>query len=118
MPASSRAHPRARWLRAELLRHRGSLADLRESVHAVSRLTLDPKQRAQFHVTIYQQALERVAKDGPKPDWKLGEVPVTTDALHRALEKEYRFLADYTPDPLERAELIDRANAVRPWSWP
>jgi serine/threonine-protein kinase PknG len=117
VPASSRAHPRARWLRAELLRHRGSLADLRESVHAVSRLTLDPKQRAQFHVTIYQQALERVAKDGPKPDWKLGEVPVTTDALHRALEKEYRFLADYTPDPLERAELIDRANAVRPWSW-
>ncbi|MFK5645201.1 tetratricopeptide repeat protein [Ornithinimicrobium sp. LYQ121] len=117
VPASSRAHPRARWLRAELLRRRGSLADLRESVHAVSRLTLDPKQRAQFNVTIYQQALERVGKDGPKPDWKLGEVPVTSDALNRALEKEYRFLADYTPDPLERAELIDRANAVRPWSW-
>ena len=34
-----------------------------------------------------------------------------------AVEKEYRYLADYTPDPLERAALIDRANAIRPWSW-
>ncbi|GGK68235.1 serine/threonine-protein kinase [Ornithinimicrobium pekingense] len=117
VPAGSRAHPRARWLRAELLRRRGSLADLRESVHAVSRLTLDPKQRALFNATIYEQALAQVAKDGERADWRLGEVPVTRDALRRALEQEYRVLADYTPDPVERATLVDRANAVRPWSW-
>src|SRR5699024_4461810 len=108
---------RARWLRAELLRQRGSLADLREAVHSVRRLTLDPRQRAQFHATIYEQALAQVARHGEKPDWRLGEVPVTRDKLSRQLEKEYRFLADYTPDPQERAGLIDRANAVRPWSW-
>lgn len=117
VPASSRAHPPARWLRAELLRGRGTLADLRESVHSVSRLTLDPRQRAQFNATIYEQALEQVAAHGEKKDWRLGEVPVTQDALRRAVEKEYRTLADYTPDPTERAALIDRANAVRPWSW-
>ena len=117
VPASSRAHPLARWLRAELLRGRGTLADLRESVHAVSRLTLDPRQRAQFNATIYEQALTQVDAHGEKPDWRLGETPVTKDALRRAVEKEYRTLADYTPDPAERATLIDRANAVRPWSW-
>ncbi|MGO0576296.1 tetratricopeptide repeat protein [Ornithinimicrobium panacihumi] len=117
VPASSRAHPLARWLRAEMLRARGTLADLRESVHAVSRLTLDPRQRAQFNATIYEQALEQVGKHGEKKDWRLGEVPVTQDDLRKAVEKEYRVLADYTPDPLERAALIDRANAVRPWSW-
>ncbi|GAA5161494.1 tetratricopeptide repeat protein [Ornithinimicrobium tianjinense] len=117
VPASSRAHPRARWLRAELLRQRGSLADLRESVHGVSRLTLDPRQRSSFNVTIYEQALRQVDEHGEQPGWRLGEVPVTHDGLRRALEKEYRYLADYTPDPLERAALIDRANAVRPWSW-
>lgn len=117
VPAGSRAHPRARWLRAELLRRRGSLADLRESVLAVSRLTLDPKQRAMFNATIYEQALTQVATDGERPDWRLGEVRVTRDALRRALEQEYHVLADYTPDPVERATLVDRANAVRPWSW-
>ena len=117
VPASSRAHPRARWLRAELLRHRGSLADLRESMLSVRRLTLDPRQRAQFNATIFEQALAEVTQHGEKPDWRLGDVPVTRDALQRALEKEYHVLADYTPDPQERAGLIDRANAVRPWSW-
>ena len=117
VPASSRAHPRARWLRAELLRRRGSLADLRESMHSVRRLTLDPRQRAQFNAMLFEQALEQVTQHGPKPDWQVGEVTLTRDALQRALEKEYRVLADYTPDPQERAGLIDRANAVRPWSW-
>ena len=41
----------------------------------------------------------------------------TRDALRRAVEMEHRFVATYTPDPQERAGLIDRANAVRPWSW-
>ncbi|AXH95703.1 serine/threonine-protein kinase [Ornithinimicrobium avium] len=117
VPAGSRAHPRARWLRAELLRGRGTLADLRESVHAVSRLTLDPRQRAMFNATTYEQALGRIAQDGERPDWRLGEVALTRDALRRALEQEYHVLADYTPDPVERAALVDRANAVRPWSW-
>ncbi|WP_151524196.1 serine/threonine-protein kinase [Serinicoccus kebangsaanensis] len=117
VPPSSRAHPRARWLRAELLRRRGSLADLRESMHSVSRLTLDPRQRAQFNAVLYEQALAQITQHGPKPDWRVGEVPLTRDALQRALEQEYRVLADYTPDPQERAGLIDRANAVRPWSW-
>ncbi|WP_122260551.1 serine/threonine-protein kinase [Ornithinimicrobium cerasi] len=117
VPPSSRAHPRARWLRAELLRGRGTLADLRESVHAVARLTLDPRQRAHFNASIYEQALTQVAQHGEQPGWRLGEVPVTREALRRAVEKEYRYLADYTPDPLERAALIDRANAIRPWSW-
>lgn len=117
VPPSSRAHPRARWLRAELLRGRGSLADLREAVHSVRRLTLDPRQRAQFSATLYEQALQQVNAHGEQPDWRLGEVPVTREALRRALEREYRVLADYTPDPQERARFIDRANAVRPWSW-
>ena len=117
VPASSRAHPRARWLRAELLRERGSLSDLRESMHSVRRLTLDPRQRAQFSATILEQALQQVAEHGEKPSWRLGGTPVTQEALSQRLEQEYRVLADYTPDPQERAVLIDRANAVRPWSW-
>ena len=117
VPASSRAHPRARWLRAELLRQRGSLSDLRESMDSISRLTLDPRQRSQFTAEIFEQALRHVLKDGDKPKWKVGTVPVTQDALRRSLEKEYRFLADYTPDPTARAALIDRAHAIRPWSW-
>lgn len=117
VPAASRAHPRARWLRAELLRRRGALADLLESMRSVQRLTLDPRQRSSFDASVYEQALEQVRQHGEKPDWRLGQVPVTSDALRRALEKEYRYLADYTPDPHERAGLIDRANAVRPWSW-
>ncbi|QFG68099.1 serine/threonine-protein kinase [Ornithinimicrobium pratense] len=117
VPASSRAHPRARWLRAELLRGRGSLTDLRESMSSVRRLTLDPRQRAQFSATILEQALRQVAEHGEQPSWRLGDTPVTRDALSRQLEREYRVLADYTPDPQERAVLIDRANTVRPWSW-
>jgi serine/threonine-protein kinase PknG len=104
-------------LRAELLRRRGGLADLRESVHSVARLTLDPRQRAHFQAGIYEQALEQVRQHGERPDWRLGEVRLTRDSLRTALEHEYRFLADYTPEPTERAALIDRANAIRPWSW-
>jgi serine/threonine-protein kinase PknG len=42
--------------------------------------------------------------------------PATVSGVRQGLEAAYRQLAAVTPDDGERVALVDRANAVRPWS--
>ncbi|XVX20615.1 tetratricopeptide repeat protein [Actinomycetota bacterium] len=116
VPASSRTHPRAQLMRARLLSSRGSLTDLREAVAAVQTFSADPRERASFQADALENALRQVLANGPRTDVAVAGVPATEMSLRNALEKTYRELATLTPDPEERAGLVDRANDVRPWS--
>lgn len=116
VPSASRAHPHARWVRAGLMNQRGTLTDLADAIDDVGGVTLDPRQRLAFDIGVYDKALRHVITHGNPSQIRIGDVPATSMALRAALERAYRDLADLTPEPTERFALVDRANAVRPWS--
>lgn len=116
VPPSSRAHPQARWVRAGLMNQRGTLTDLADAIGDVGGVTLDPRQRLAFDIGVYDRALRHVVTNGDAARIRIGDVPATSLALRSALERSYRELAELTPESSERFALVDRANAVRPWS--
>lgn len=116
VPPSSRAHPQARWVRAGLMNQRGTLTDLADAIGDVGGVTMDPRQRLAFDIGVYDRALRHVVTNGDAARIRIGGVPATSLALRTALERSYRELAELTPESSERFALVDRANAVRPWS--
>lgn len=116
VPPSSRAHPQARWVRAGLMNQRGTLTDLADAIGDVGGVAMDPRQRLAFDIGVYDRALRHVVNNGDASRIRIGEVPATSLALRTALERSYRELAELTPEASERFALVDRANAVRPWS--
>ncbi len=116
VPSASRAHPQARWVRAGLMNQRGTLTDLADAISDVRGVTLDPRQRLAFSIGVYDRALRHVVTNGNAAQIRIGGVRATSLTLRAALERSYRELADLTAESSERFTLIDRANAVRPWS--
>ncbi|WP_168582557.1 serine/threonine-protein kinase [Gephyromycinifex aptenodytis] len=118
VPPTSGAYPRARWLRADLMtRLDGGLPTLVESLRSISTLVLEPRARATFTVHVLERALSEVLRKGPATGVKLEGVPADEPHLRQALERAYRTLADLTTDSAERHDLVDKANAIRPWSF-
>ena len=60
----------------------------------------------------YERALQLAGSGAVR----LGTTSYTAGNLRDRLETGYRRLAQLSADPAERAQLVDRANAVRVWS--
>jgi serine/threonine-protein kinase PknG len=116
VPPTSRAFAMARRERADVLAATGELSALGEALRSIEDITLDPVDVAQFSVEVLEKALDGVSGNGARPDLMISGIPATEPRLQAGLEAAYRRLARYAPDRRERIRLVDRANAVRPWS--
>jgi serine/threonine-protein kinase PknG len=118
VPRTSRGYTESRRQRAEvLLDDGGDIATLDEAMRTVDKAAIDARQRNEFAVRILEAALERVT-NGPPPadDARVGDHPATQRGLREGVEAALRSLARDTDDLSERVALVNRANAVRPWS--
>ncbi|MCB1255173.1 MAG: serine/threonine protein kinase, partial [Austwickia sp.] len=118
VPSSNRAHPRAQWLRAQMLTRigDGGLATLGQAIETVRAADLDRAERTRFRADVLERALATVRRSGAQPNVVIDGVPSRAADLQRALERSLRDLAHLTPDEQARIQLVDRANAIRPWS--
>jgi serine/threonine-protein kinase PknG len=119
IPTSSRAYAPARQQRGRLLAESGQgLPALTEALRSVDGVPIDPTDKAQLKVAVLERALAWVSspQGGPNKGVTLAGHPATVSGVRQGLEAAYRQLAAVTPDEGERVALIDRANAVRPWS--
>jgi serine/threonine-protein kinase PknG len=89
-----------------------------EAVRRLDRLQLDDRDRAQLEVELIEAALHglRSGKVKPDPKQRVNGLPLLERPLRRGLESAYRRLAALTPRDADRFVLVDKANAVRPWS--
>ena len=118
VPGSNRAHPRAQWLRAQMLTRigDGGLATLAQAIETIRGADLDRAERTRFRADVLERALETVRRSGAQPKVTIDGVPARAADLQRALEGSLRDLAHLTPDEHTRIALVDRANSIRPWS--
>ncbi len=113
VPQTSRGYQDSQRLRIEQLIGLGNdPLHLAEALRVLGHARLDEKTTMTFQAAIYERAL---AAAGKAPV-RLGQAPLTVSMLRDTLEDTYRRLARLTADPAGRAELVDKANAIRPWS--
>ena len=98
--------------------------DLREAESRLGRLSLDDLHRQQLTTEILRAALDRVIAQRPGDTqggthWYSERIlgcEQNERALRFALAYGYQTLASMTPDPARKAELVNMANAIRPWT--
>ena len=95
-----------------------SADELRVAAETVERMQLDAAERAELATEILERALSSLHDGSLKPDSgvSLFRSSLTEEALREGLERSYRDMARYAPDPAQKIALIDRANKVRPVS--
>ena len=116
VPPTSRGYGESRRLRAEvIMAGQGvGLPALDEALRSVDGVRMDVAERESFTARVLERALVLVhggATGGP-----VGPYAADEHSLRAALEQRYRLLAREAPDEAERFALVDRANAVRPWT--
>jgi len=117
IPPTSRAHALARQARADILASSGGGLPALASAHAsVDQVLMDPGDRARLNVHIYETGLGEVSRRGEAPGLRIGEHLATSRGMREALEAALRQLARLTSGRDDRVELVDKANAVRPWT--
>ena len=119
IPQTSRAYTPARTRRGRLLAGSGQgLSALGEALDSVKNLQIDLVEKAQLTVDVMENALAWVTspQGGAQPGFVLNGHPAHEKGVRTGLEAAYRQLAQVTIDQAERVALVDRANAVRPWS--
>ncbi|WP_454049829.1 tetratricopeptide repeat protein [Cellulomonas sp. Marseille-Q8402] len=117
VPATSRAYPDARLLRARLLAASGDgLPALAEALASLDGVGVDPGDRSWLTVRTLTAALEQVAAHGEQQAVALGPWTATEDSLRDGLEHTYRSLAQATSSAAEKVVLVDAANGVRRWT--
>lgn len=115
IPPTSRAYAESRRLRARHQLELGDgLDDLAQAMASIEGVRMEPRDAAEFSVSILERALAEVRRSGPRPQLAVGDGPATEDSLRHRLEAAYRSLARH--ERLRRVELIDRANRLRKWS--
>ena len=90
----------------------GDAAHLDEALKVLQHARLDERSQLGFESSIYERALQLAGSGAVR----LGTTSYTAGNLRDRLETGYRRLAQLSADPAERAQLVDRANAVRVWS--
>jgi len=117
VPATSRLFVAARRQRAALLLGMGpGLDTLSQALDSVRTVTIEPRDRAELSVDVFQAALEGVRRHGARPEVRIGGYPAAEPALRDGLERAYRDLAALTDDREERVRLVDAANVTRRWT--
>ncbi len=117
VPSTSRGYGEARRLRADVLLDGSGrdLARLDEALTSVDGVRLDTVELQGLTARILEKALAIVAETGPQPD-TIGPYAAREATLRAGLEGSYRSLAREARTREERIALVDRANAVRPWT--
>lgn len=103
IPSTHLAYPAAQLQAVELLIAAGQYP---EAVARLERLEVDARRRAELEVALAESALGAGADHGARS--------TEERRLRFDLEKALRALARLTPDAVERSQLVDRANQVRP----
>ncbi len=118
IPTTSRAYALARHKRASLLARSGAgLVTLAEALDSVRSVPLDPYDRANLRVQVFENALTSVTSNGgPDQHVLLDGSPASEQGVRLGLEQALRDLARLTEDTRARIALVDRANEVRPWT--
>jgi serine/threonine-protein kinase PknG len=105
--------------------------DLKLAGSRLGRMTLDEARRQQLTVEILSAALDWASSgQAPSPPRSGQQAPGAASgdglilgcepnerAFRLGLERGYRALALLTSDRGRRIELVDKANAIRPWTW-
>ncbi len=113
IPQTSRGYQESQKLTTEHLIALGKdAAHLAEALRVLQHARLDQVSHLRFEADIHSKALA-LASNGAV---KLGATTYTERDLRDKLESCYRRLAQLSADAEERAELVDRANAIRGWS--
>jgi serine/threonine-protein kinase PknG len=80
---------------------------------------LGPERYHRARIEVLEAVLARQIAPSPgssaDPRPSMLGTPLTERGLRRAIERSYRLLAERHPQV--GVELVDRANAVRPWTW-
>jgi serine/threonine-protein kinase PknG len=95
--------------------------DFIDASNRLERLRLDTRHRAKMSIEMFQTALRWVGRTArsARPTGAAGRVlghDLTERELRLGLERNYRVLATRTTEPRQRRAMVDRANAVRPWT--
>jgi len=137
VPETSSHHAAAQVAAVRILVSAGVTGDdLRQADGRLNRLALDEARRQELTVEILRAALEWASPaqapgsqaSGRHAAGALPSGAASGDglilgcepnerALQLGLERSYRALARLTPDRNRRIELVDEANAIRPWTW-
>ena len=113
VPNTSRGYPESQRLKAHHLVTLGRDATaLSEGLNVLARARLDPQTHAEYQVILFERAVQLAGQGS----LKLGTATLTATDLRDRLEVAYRDRARLASDPSVRAELVDKANAIRPWS--
>lgn len=113
IPQTSRGYLESQKLKTEHLIALGDDgAHLAEALKVLQHARLDSRSQLAFEASIHEKALTLAAGGAVK----LGSTTLTEGDLRDRLEAGYRGLAKLSADAAERAELVDKANAIRVWS--
>jgi serine/threonine-protein kinase PknG len=89
--------------------------DLREAGALIGALEGPPAERAQLRAALLEALLHSVRAGAAVPASDLDIADTTESGVRAELERCYRTMASYARG-LDRVDLVDRANAVRPWT--
>ncbi len=120
VPTTSRGYTESRRQRGQQLLETGDdVATMAEAMASVAQVRLDPVERAGFTAKVLARSLELLAAQPPAKGATvtIGSYPSEPDALRDGLEATYRELARAADTETEKIDLVDRANAVRRWTW-
>jgi len=113
IPQTSRGYLESQKLKTEhLIGFGNDAAHLAEALRVLQHARLDHRSQLNFEASIYERALRLAGTNAIK----LGSTSYTESNLRDKLEDCYRQLAQLNADAEDRAELVDKANAVRVWS--
>ena len=113
IPQTSRGYLESQKLTTEHLIALGQdPAHLAEALRVLQHARLDESSQLTYEADIHARALA-LASNGAV---KLGATTYTERDLRDKLERCYRRLAQLSADAEERAQLVDKANAIRGWS--
>jgi len=121
IPASSATYYDAQVAATRTLVDSGSsipptTEELRVAAETVERMQLDSAERAELATEILERGLVALENGTLQPDSKIAlfRNQFEEGSLREGLERSYRDMARYAPDPAHKIELIDKANRVRP----
>ncbi len=121
IPASSATYYDAQVAATRTLVDSGSqtpptVEELSLAAQTVEKIQLDAAERAELATEILERGLTALESGALPPDGRvrLFKSSLDEESIREGLERSYRDMARYTPDPKRKIELIDKANRVRP----
>ena len=118
VPRTRGSYPVARARRAGVLVSTArDYSHLQDALSSIEGVPLSPTLRAELEIAAFEAAL-RLSGGGTSvsPGVRLGGVEIKENPLRLALERAFRERARLAETQDERIDLVDRANAVRPWT--